>query len=232
MRNTRKIVLLCLAIVLALGTMGVGYATWSQTLTITEEVSTGTFCMEFGTLDCYTSDPDCPDPDVWPTDKPDTNGQIVWDAQYNKWVINTFAPVPGKNVACADIAYGVATNPLTMKMTVYKAYPHYYAHFNFTAHNCGTIPAHLNKILVKDCISGDLIEEITYDGQIVTMDLDNNGQDDVALWWGDNIGDQFDPCIDKDFSTAILILQDDGDTIQGGTFTFCIELVFDQFNAP
>jgi len=227
----RKIGLICLALVLALGTMGVGYATWSQTLTITEGVNTGEFCMEFGRLDCYTSDPDCPPEGVvFPTDKPDRNGTLVWDAVNSKWTISTFTPVPGKNVACAEIAYGAGDDPVTLEITVNDGYPHYYAHFNFTVHNCGTIPSNLNKILVKECVSGDLIEEITYDGQIVLMDLDENGQDDVALWWGDNIGDQFDPCIDKDFSTAILILQDDGDTIQGGKFSFCVELVFDQWN--
>jgi len=41
----KKIGLICLAVVLAVGAIGFGYANWSQTLTITEEVNTGDFCL-------------------------------------------------------------------------------------------------------------------------------------------------------------------------------------------
>lgn len=234
MRNTRKIVLLCLTVVLALGAMGVGYATWSQTLTITEEVNTGNFCMEFGRQPVTVLDPFCPPP-LFPLPLPDP----PTTPEYGDWNATTdFASVyitdPRKNVACGEAAYDVGANPQGLTIILHDVYPWYYNHFDFWVHNCGTIPAHLNKILVKDAPGpgGNLLAEITSDGQIVTLDLDGNGTDDFQFKWGDHIGDQFDPCNDLNISFGVLILQDDGDTIQGGKFTFYIELVFDQFNAP
>ncbi|GAI88098.1 unnamed protein product, partial [marine sediment metagenome] len=43
----KKLGLLCLTLVLALGTLGVGYAMWSDTLTITGDVNTGEFIVVF-----------------------------------------------------------------------------------------------------------------------------------------------------------------------------------------
>jgi len=136
-----------------------------------------------------------------------------------------------KNVAWGEAAYDVGACPQGLKVTLYDVYPWYYNHIDFWAHNCGTIPANLNQVLVKDG-AGILIVEITYDGQIVTLDLDGNGTDDFQMVWGDNIGDQFDPCISKNFSFGILILQDDDPTWQNNQFTFYVELVFDQWNTP
>ncbi len=50
----KKLVLICLALVMALGALGLGYAHWSQTLTITEVVNTGKFCV--GIRDVGTND--------------------------------------------------------------------------------------------------------------------------------------------------------------------------------
>jgi len=43
----KKIGLICLALVMALGGLGVGYAMWSDTLTITGNVNTGEVVVEF-----------------------------------------------------------------------------------------------------------------------------------------------------------------------------------------
>ena len=218
----KKIGLICLAVVLAVGAIGFGYANWSQTLTITEEVNTGDFCMEFGPLSPTVKDDDAPPP-VYPTSDPDENATRDFTSVYT--------PVPGKNVAWGTAVYDAGACPQGLKVTLYDVYPWYYNHIDFWVHNCGTIPANLNKVLVKDS-AGNLLEEITYDGQIVTLDLDNNGIDDFQMIWGDNIGDQFDPCIQKNFSFGILILQDDDPTWQDNQFTFYVELVFDQWNTP
>lgn len=216
----KKIGLICLVLVLAMGMLGAAYASWSQTLVITEEVNTGDFCMEFGILSPTVSDDD-PPPPVFPTDYPDENGATdftsVWTTE--------------KNVAWGEAAYDAGDNPTGLTVTFHDVYPWYYNHVDFWVHNCGTIPAHLDKILVLDAPGGTLLVEITYDGQIVTLDLDGNGTDDFQMLWGDNIGDQFDPCIQKNFSFGILVLQDDDPTWQDNTFTFYIELVFNQFNA-
>jgi hypothetical protein len=43
----KKLGIICLTLVVALGLMGVGYAQWQQTLTVTGSVSTGTFDTQF-----------------------------------------------------------------------------------------------------------------------------------------------------------------------------------------
>jgi len=225
----RKIGILCLVVVLALGAMGVGYATWSQTLTITETVNTGEFCIEYGMqTPTVGDDVEPPGGVVFPTNDPDENATRDFTRVY--------FPTPGKNVAWGTAVYtdydASGECPQGLMVTLHDVYPWYYNHVDFWTHNCGTIPANLNKILVLDAPGGNLLQEITYDGQIVTLDLDGNGTMDFQMIWGDNIGDQFDPCIQKNFSFGILILQDEDPDWQDNTFTFYIELVFDQFNAP
>jgi len=58
----RKIGLLALALVLALGTMGVAFAYWQDTLTINGSVATGTFDTEFANVGA--SDNEVTGPDV------------------------------------------------------------------------------------------------------------------------------------------------------------------------
>ena len=221
MRNMRKIGLLCLAVVLALGAMGVGFATWSQTLTIVEEVNTGEFCMEFGPQTPTVKDDDAPPP-LFPTDDPDENATRDFTSVY--------FPVPGKNVAWGEAWYTAEPNPKGLVIKLWDVYPWYYNHVDFWVHNCGTIPAHLNGILIYDAPGGTLLNEITFDGQIVTFDLDGNGIDDFQLIWGNHIGEQFDPCIQLNISFGLVVLQDDDPTWQNNSFSFYIELVFDQFN--
>jgi predicted ribosomally synthesized peptide with SipW-like signal peptide len=45
-KNMKKTGLLVLALVLALGALGIGYAAWSQTLTVNGNVSTGTYIVK------------------------------------------------------------------------------------------------------------------------------------------------------------------------------------------
>jgi len=220
----KKIGLICLVLVLALGMLGVAYASWSQTLVITEEVNTGEFCMEFGLLPPTVKDTNAPPP-VFPVADP-------LDADENGATDFTSVWLTEKNVAWGEAAYAVGPNPTGLTVTFHDVYPWYYNHVDFWVHNCGTIPAHLNKILVLDAPGGALLAEITFDGQIVTLDLDGNGTDDFQMIWGNHFGFQFDPCIQINHSFGILVLQDDDPNWQNSTFTFYIEMVFDQFNAP
>ena len=43
----RKIILISLALILALGSLGVGYAMWSDTVTVDGPVTTGTLNLSF-----------------------------------------------------------------------------------------------------------------------------------------------------------------------------------------
>lgn len=223
----KKIGLLALALVMALGTMGVAFAHWSQTLTITENVTTGNFCMEFGPAGTSMSDEDAP-PEVFPTTTPDENA--YWDDVNEVWV--TFTPTPEKNVAWGESYYtdyvdGHATG---LQIKLHDVYPWYYNSCDFSLHNCGTIPAWLPKIIVKDS-DGDVLGELTYDAEELDIDLDGNGTDDLAIVYGNHIGSafQYNPCNQIDISVFFVVLQDN-EMAQGEEFSFTFELPFVQFN--
>ena len=219
----KKTGLICLVLLLALGALGVGYATWSQTLTITETVNTGKFCMEF--MEPVSLLDELGPPPLFPTDDPD------WNAEEN------FANVHqvNKNVAWGEIEL---TDPFEdphyagILVTLHDVYPGYYNHAYYIIHNCGTIPAVLPVVIVKDCDDVE-IGRITHDADILTMDLDGNGTDDFQILYGNHIGDfQYNPCERIDISFEMVVLQDDDPAWQGKEFCFYLELPFVQYNAP
>jgi hypothetical protein len=218
----KKISLIMMALVLALGATGIGYAHWSQTLTINEVVETGNFCMEFGPLPPSIDDESCPPP-VFPTNDPDWNADINF----------TNVRETEKDVACGDIFHTdiVDGHAQGLKVVLTDVYPGYYNHATFWLHNCGTIPAWLPKVIIKDC-AGTPVGEITADGQIKTLDLDGNGTPDFQILYGNHIGRnfQYNPCENIDVSFSMLVLQDNDPTWQDNSFCFYLELPFVQYN--
>jgi hypothetical protein len=62
----KRIGLLCLVLVIALGTLGVGYATWSDNMTVEQKVYSGTIDAEFADASCdLPPDPGMATGDVW-----------------------------------------------------------------------------------------------------------------------------------------------------------------------
>lgn len=217
----KKIGIICIVLVLALGTLGVGYATWSQELVITETVNTGKFCMEF-MEPVKMFDQDAPPP-VFPTTTPDWNATRGFESVYEV----------DKNVGWGEIEL---TDPFDdphyagILVTLHDVYPGYYNHAYYVIHNCGTIPAILPVVIVKNS-AGVEIGRITHDAGKVTMDLDGNGVDDFQILYGNHIGDfQYNPCERIDISFEMLVLQDDDPNWQGNTFSFTLELPFVQYN--
>jgi hypothetical protein len=217
----KKLGILCLTLVLALAGMGVGYAHWSQTLKITEEVTSGKFCMEFDVP--WMIDTSAPPP-VFPGDPPDYNAEPNFVRVYQV----------DKDVGWGEV---VMTDPFDdphyagLKITLHDVYPGYYNHAYYVIHNCGTIPAWLPYVIVKDC-TGQEIARITADGEIVTMDLDGNGTPDFQILYGNHIGPswQYNPSQRIDISFEMLVLQDNDPNWQGNKFCFYLELPFVQYN--
>jgi hypothetical protein len=218
----KKLIIISLALVLALGATGVGYAHWSQTLTINEVVETGSFCIEF-TGPAYMVDTYAPpDGDV-------LQGPPDWNA--DPGFLNVAQT--DKNVGWGEIEL---TDPVDshytgIRVTLHDVYPGYYNHAYYVIHNCGTIPAWLPKIIIKDC-AGEVVGEITADGQKKTLDLDGNGTADFQILYGNHIGRnfQYNPCERIDISFEMLVLQDNDPDWQNNTFCFSLELPFVQYN--
>ena len=213
-----KIASICLALVLALGTMGVGLAWWSDTLYIEGTVNTGELDWEltvFSILDNeLTTQPDyhC------------NNGFADW----------TFWPDPhGKNVAWGEgeLVDGADSDGdmSQLNLTLHNVYPSYFNSVSVNARNNGTIPLVIEKVVINTT------EITTLPAPVVGLDLGGpagvpDGLYDVEIYWGNNIGQQLEP------GTGPLVLtfwfHCLEDAPEGTTLTFTIEIVAVQWNAP
>ena len=194
--------ILALALVLALGAMGVGYAHWSQTLYIEGTVETGVLCWgiedhSFFDLDGYGQ------------------GQVPpYDSTSGVGMTNPRPTSPKKNVGSVSVTYEDLKGcehletPLyaTLVVTLDNVYPCFYDEMSIRIANGGTIPV-----------------------DIVSIKLDGVEVNDNDLHWNDymefrllepplaDLPYQLDPCVTYEFSFELHILEE-GDQ-PGGTGT-------------
>ena len=130
----KKIGLLCLALVLALGALGVGFAAWSETLIINGTVNTGTVDAKF--TKAVSNDAGTQlDPDVQGTWALDGAGDLVWTGtRYDKDVASTSVSGEGTK---------------TLTITIDNAYPCYWGSVGFTIDNMGTIPLKVDTVVIE-----------------------------------------------------------------------------------
>lgn len=206
----KKIGLLCLALVLALGTIGVGYALWSDSLYIEGTVYTGELDWEFECGTVTVSDPCTP-----PTEDKNCND----DFSNIHWA--------GKNVGCTDVVC-VDTDgdgdTDTLQVTLNNVYPCYYVHVGFYLHNNGSIPLKVERCIVS---GGGVSYEFTKIPCLADFDLDGDGDLDLNVRLGNNFGAQVHPCESVDMSFDLHVKQG---SEQGATYTFTIEYEAVQYN--
>jgi len=136
----KKIGLLLLALVIALGALGVGYAKWTDTVTISGTVNTGTLIL--GIKDLSTNDPKgtldtlcAPEPNV--------------PAGTERKDVGMFVSTNGAvKTGCEGYYANIIEN-----MT--NVYPGYYGESTIELKNCGTVPLKIEDISLT-AISGDL----------------------------------------------------------------------------
>ena len=118
----KKIGLLCLALVLALGTLGIGYAAWTDTVYIEQTVETGTVKVGIGELILTLS----------------------WDEKNVANITGYLDEQVGQKWSEADQQW----IPYYKKayVTVDNAYPGIKAHTTYTIGNLGTIPVIISDI--------------------------------------------------------------------------------------
>jgi len=211
----KRIGLLCLALVLALGTLGVGYAHWMDTIYIEGQVTTGSLCWEF--VQCSMVD------EIPPTNPGGDAGVPSYLADYT--CNNGFA---GQNYWHLDknVGWGVQNitdNGKTLEVTLNNVYPCYFNSMSFYVNNCGTIPLKVDHVV----INGQ-----SYNGGVpyVQYDFNNDCAYDFEIQWGDNWGEQIDPgARSPEFSFWMHVLQPCPQS-QLDTLTFNITLVAVQWN--
>jgi len=141
----KKFGLLCLALVLALGVLGVGYAMWTDTVTISGTVSTNTVTIGFTEFTCQEMYEELP------------------------WGSGIFHPgeVEGKEVASCtcdmntrveDQATGLAGYKVGT-VTVSNGYPCYWCFVTFVVKNLGTTP-----VIIQEWQPVDPSGALTWDG--------------------------------------------------------------------
>ena len=129
-----------------MGMLGVGYATWSQTLTITQTVNTGE--LEVGIRDVGTNDDDANNDGIANagTGNVDPGWQNGAATVYDKDVANTVS-VNGELKFTKEID-GVPTDFYhSVSDTISNAYPSYAPTIVFEITNNGTIPVKLKLLL-------------------------------------------------------------------------------------
>ncbi|MBA7607285.1 hypothetical protein ES703_14444 [subsurface metagenome] len=207
----KKIALLCLALILALGGLGVGYAAWTDTVTIDGTVATGEVCIEF--VSCDLTDeapygggggppygkPVNPGGD-YPTVHPD---DTCYDGfEYNPDLKKNFWPIePQKNVGWGEQLIGNDPNLSgdndLLEVWLYNTYPSYFNRLTFYVYNCGSIPVKINEVWIDGTPirPTDLIRfDFNTGAIVVNPDITQpNLVWDFEVYWGNAIGVQIEP---------------------------------------
>jgi hypothetical protein len=216
----KKIVLVCLALVIALGAMGFSYAMWSDTVTITSTIHTGD--VELGLLNLGTSDDGVTDSIVW------CDGTREISA-----LIGTGSADPqcgiGANPDRKGFASLVSTNGTAnadcsgyyedITETFANVYPFYMGSTAIEIKNCGTIPLNICDIEAnytggalptdKDLVPWmdfSLCIEGSYLGRFNTLDdlavalltWFRNNNENLQIEPGEDVEFQLDICFDEE----------------------------------
>ena len=208
----KKIGLLCLALVLALGSLGVGYALWSDVLYIQGSVDTGNLCWEWTTV--TQVDPGPPP-------------QVVYDYHANPG----FTGPPYIFQGDKDVGWtsAVVTDPKHITLHLYNVYPCYANEISLYTRNCGTVPLHFERVIFSSAYDTATIDWIALDYAPVSLDLTGDGNDDIEFKWGNHIGMQLHPNVNgPEQSFWLHILQACPQSQTGLTFTITLDGV--QYN--
>ena len=227
----KKIGLICLAVVLAVGAIGFGYANWSQTLTITEEVNTGDFCVgirDVGTNDEGPSLADggelYPDPDY-----PETEGTV--DPGYTKNVGSANSVNGTYKCTHEDVDfYEDVTETIT------NAYPSYRCTITLEFANCGSVPAKGQSFTKATTNDPDgLAQFVVIEGWEIFDDAGGSVTTGVTVAELETAlqAYQLDPCDTMTLTITKHILQDVGEVTcpELGTCTFVETVTWVQWNA-
>lgn len=186
--------------VLALiGVILVALAMWSESLAVNTTVETGELDWRFvsGSLTYLDACGLPPGYGIF--------GGNDWNSSYY--------PQPGaeqidKDVGCTDVTLFDTDNDGdldTMQVVLKKTYPWYYTRVSFKVHNDGTIPLKIWRVVINGVAYYELNEHELNQG--VELDLNEDGEPDVTLWWGDNFGIQLHPCQSAGVGFDLTVLQ-------------------------
>lgn len=234
----RKIALVGLSLVLALGAIGAAYAAWTDQVTITETISTGEVLV--GILDVGTDDEGPAgipgDPGSYFVGSLDPGWQMGMAVRYDKNV----ASCESENLTPVLDASGNQTGFYAEVLeTIENAYPSYAPTVYIQIANLGTIPVILSHIVQEPVIDPDglfpYVELVNWEAYNAAGNMLANGMGwtELNLWLGS--GDlQIEPGDHVELWLTKHILQDVGVDVcpEGATVTMTETLHFVQWNEP
>jgi len=198
----KKIGLICFALVLALGALGVGFAMWSETLVIDTTIKTGEVDWEF---DNHL--------------KPGTYPEVTQDDKG----IDKYQT---KDVGSTDWEFIDSDGDLdydTLVLTISNAYPYYYNHLSTWVHCNGSVPI----IIVGAWVSFDGGAEIW----LPAGDWVTNSGGTLRISFGNSYGNQLHFCEWRDISLDFEVLQLAQQNMTGeNAYTFSIRYEAVQYN--
>jgi len=231
----KKIGLLSLALVLALGTLGVAYAMWFDTLEIEGTISTGEVIVIFDSQ--YDNDPE--------TGADDPCEEGYWDltGQSPEWIGGRY----NKNYASVGSTY---KNKLGEKenhkatITVLNAYPSYWASVLWDIKNVGLIPVKLWAVTLTELsmandpvwtgeLALNISERYYVDVDAPHVDKTLDAGDDFSFILSAHNCTQIDPWAAgiKEYKGYIdVTVHLEQDAAQKTLYDFTIDFVFAQWN--
>jgi len=199
----KKVGLLVLALVIALGGLGVGYAMWSDTINIQGSVNTAEVCIGFTSASSFD---DCDS---------NTKDYTVKPGEDCKWAITRAT----KDVGCTTAV--ISPDGKTVTVTLYNAYPGYLADVEIHIDNCGDIPVRIQDFVITPV--GD------YTISATDCDWVTSGPSELAVkWYGGLIGEQLHPD-EEGVSGSFLVLVDQS-AVQDTIYEFTVEITGVQWN--
>lgn len=219
----KKVGFICLALVLALGSIGVAYAMWDKTLYIDTTVNTGEvdaeFVMAFTDDDGVVNNPD--------KDAGDDGGGTLYDHWGPESSNDPMAAGPNPPRYEKDVgkcwAEIDAVDPQILHFYVENGYPCYWNTLWFDILNTGTVPVNIEGLDIMP---------------VGNWDRDGDGADDITVGWsGLADGMQIDPGLTAQGDIHIHVeqtLTDDESGFGGENeiYEFTAEIWLVQWNEP
>jgi len=207
----KKIGILLLVLVVALGSVGVGYAMWWDTVHIDVHAKVGEVALCFEQL-------------TWTWTDHGEDYQALGSVCSPTPSFGPITLVPSsKNVGSIVITSNGCDE---MTVTIDNAYPYYYNHVGFYVKNTGTIPLKFWKLV----LSAGANTYTYYDNPVIRCLELGNGTiigPDLLIRWGNNWGGQVEPGGSLDFSFDVVVLQA---APQSSTMSFTLTLYGVQWN--
>jgi hypothetical protein len=187
-----------MTMILALGSLGVGYAAWTDNIAVNGTVSTGDLDIEIDTSSIWIN-----------SDEPgsgNVDDNVFWSLERPRLLNPVWWGDPDqKDVGSTTVS---AITPDSVSVTIDNGYPYYYVHLAFVVHNNGSVPFRIWKVEFYTADGQTLVNTVyANSNRYVYLDIAGTSEPDVQIWWGDPPGTQLEYCETEDISFEILVLQ-------------------------